>query len=81
MAQYGAAVTWLVIMFILFITGLLYMMLMPLIETFSEIGTNSAADPMVMMFIHDAITIWLPITIVFSLIVYGWRKSRNRITE
>jgi hypothetical protein len=81
MAEYGAAVTWVVIMFIIFVTGLIYMMLTPLIDTFSEIGVNSNADPLVMMFIHDAITIWCPITIIFSLIVYGWRKSRNRVTE
>lgn len=81
MAQYGAAVTWLIIMFIIFVTGLIYMMMMPLIDTFGQIGVNSSADPMVMTFIIDAIKVWCPITIIFSLIVYGWRKSRNRITE
>jgi hypothetical protein len=66
-------------MFIIFVTGLIYMMLMPLVDTFNFIGINSSADPLVLTFIYDAITIWCPITIIFSLIVYGWRKSRNRV--
>lgn len=79
MAQYGAAVTWLIIMFILFVTGLIYMMLTPLIETFYAIGGGANADPLTLGVIHDAITVWLPIVIVMSLIMYGWRKSKNRI--
>jgi hypothetical protein len=79
MAQYGTAVTWVVIMFTIFITGLIYMMLTPLIETFVQIGMDSGADPLVVNVINDAITIWMPMVIVFSLIAYGWRKSRNRI--
>jgi len=79
MPEYGAAITWVVIMFILFVTGLIYMMLTPLIDMFYQIGLNSNADPLVMLVIHDAIKTWLPIAIVLSLVVYGWRKSRNRI--
>jgi len=79
MAQYGSAVTWIVILFILFTTGILYMMLTPMIDTFIALGTNSGADTQTMQVLSDAIKIYFPIVTIFSIIVYGWRKSRNRI--
>jgi hypothetical protein len=77
MAEYGAAVTWVVIMFCIFVTGLLYMMLTPMIDMFIQIGATNGADPVVMQVIKDAIKTWCPIVIVLSLVVYGWRKSRS----
>jgi len=77
--EYGAAVTWVVILFILFVTGILYMMMTPLIDTFLQIGADSGADSQTMQVLHDAIKIYFPIIVIFSIIVYGWRKSRNRI--
>lgn len=77
--EYGAAVTWLIILFILLVTGILYMVLTPLIDIFLEMGANSGADAQTMQIIHDAIKVWMPIVIIMSMIVYGWRKSRNRI--
>lgn len=79
MAQYGAAVTWLIILFIIFVTGLIYMMMDPLVNMFIAIGTNSGADPMTLGIIVTAYTRWCPIVIIVSLILYGWRKSKNRI--
>lgn len=77
----GAAYTWMIVIFSIFVTGLIYMMLWPLIETFIALGTNSSADPWVMTIIGDTITYWLPISIIISLVVYGWRKSRSRYVE
>jgi len=79
MSEYGAAITWFVILSTIFVTGLLFMMEMPVVDVFMEIGVNSGADQVVTGIIYTAITVWLPLTIVFSLIVFGWRKSRNRI--
>jgi len=81
MAQYGAAVTWLVILFVILVTGIIYMMLMPLIDMFYFIGMNAGpgADNTTIQVIYDAIIIWLPIVIILSLVMYGWRKSKNRI--
>lgn len=77
--EYGAAVTWIVILFILFVTGVLYMMLTPLVDVFLQIGTDSGADSQTMLVLRDAIKIYFPIVVIFSVIVYGWRKSRNRL--
>jgi cytochrome bd-type quinol oxidase subunit 2 len=77
--EYGAAVTWIIIVFIIFVTGILYMMLTPLIDTFLQIGADSGADTQTMQVIRDALKIYFPIVVIFSLVVYGWRKSRNRI--
>lgn len=79
MSEYGAAVTWLVILFVIFVTGLLYMTMTPLIDIFLEMGMNSGADAQTMQVIRDAIKVWLPIVVIMSMIVYGWRKSKNRI--
>ena len=76
MAQYGAAITWLVILFIIGVTGILYMMMTPLIEMFYAIGQNSGVDTLTLNTIHTAIVIWMPITTILALIMYGWRKSR-----
>ena len=79
MSSYGAAITWVVIMFIIFVTGLLYMMLTPLVDVFLQIGVNNGSDALMITVFQDTWDHWLPITIIFSLIVYGWRKSRNRV--
>jgi hypothetical protein len=78
MAQYGPAVTWVIILFILFVTGIIYMMLTPLIDAFLALGTNSGGDPQTMAVLHDAIKIYFPVVVLFTIIVYGWRKSQNR---
>jgi hypothetical protein len=78
MAQYGPAVTWVVILFILFVTGIIYMMLTPLIDAFLLLGNNSGADPYTMAVLHDAIKIYFPVVVVFAIVVYGWRKSQNK---
>ena len=81
MAQYGAAVTWLIILFVILVTGVIYMMLTPLIEMFVTIGLNAGpgADNTTIQVIETAIKVWLPIVIILSLVMYGWRKSKNRI--
>lgn len=79
MAQYGAAITWLVIIFIIGVTGILYMMMTPLIQMFNAIGQNSGVDALTLSTIMTAITTWFPIVVIISLIMYGWRKSKNRI--
>lgn len=78
MAQYGPAVTWVIILFILFTTGIIYMMLTPLIDSFINLGMNSGADPQTMNVLRDAIKIYFPVVVIFSIVVYGWRKSQNR---
>ena len=78
MANYGPAVTWVIILFILFVTGIIYMMLTPLIDAFLTLGTNSGADPQTMGVIRDAIKIYFPVVVIFTIIVYGWRKSQYR---
>ena len=81
MPQYGAAVTWLIILFIVFITGMIYMMMDPLITMFYYIGLNAGpgVDNSTIIVIHDGLTKWLPVVIILSLVMYGWRKSKNRI--
>lgn len=78
MAQYGPAVTWVVILFILFVTGIIYMMLTPLIDAFILLGNSSGADPYTMQVISDSIKIYFPVVVVFTIVVYGWRKSQSR---
>jgi len=79
MSDYGAAVTWLVIIFIIGVVGILFMMMTPLIEMFYAIGQNSGVDILTLNTIHTAIVTWFPIVVILSLIMYGWRKSKNRI--
>lgn len=53
-------------------------MLTPLIDAFLALGTNSGGDPQTMAVLHDAIKIYFPVVVLFTIIVYGWRKSQNR---
>jgi hypothetical protein len=78
MANYGPAVTWVIILFILFVTGIIYMMLTPLIDAFLALGVNSGGDSQTMAVLRDAIKIYFPVVVLFTIIVYGWRKSQNR---
>lgn len=83
MTEYGAAVGWIVILFTLFVTGILYMFETPLINTLISIGTDQLAsggcDPVTLDFITKSIKIYFPIVVIFSCLVYGWRKSSNRV--
>jgi len=77
--EYGSAVAWTVILFTIFVTGLLYMMMTPLFDIFMVIGGNNGTDPLILTFFQDFWDHWLPIVIVMSCVAFGWRKSRNRV--
>jgi hypothetical protein len=78
-SEYGAAFTWVVILFIIFIVGIVYMVFTPVIDIFLAIGANSGADPQNMIILRDMIKVWFPIAVVLTLGVYGWRKSSRRV--
>ena len=80
MTEYGSAITFAVILFIILVTGILYMCLTPLIDAFLLIGSQNGTDPQSLQVIKDALKTWTPIVITMSMIMYGWRKSgQNRI--
>jgi hypothetical protein len=78
MSNYGTAVTFFVILLVILVTGVLYMTLTPLWDTFFAIGAASGMDPNMLQVMEDSIKTWLPMTIVMGLIVYGWRRSKYR---
>jgi hypothetical protein len=79
MPQYGSTMTFIVILLSLFVTGILYMTLDPIMTIFLEMGATAGADPYVMDVMDNVFHRWLPIVIFMALIMYGWRKSRNRV--
>jgi|WetSurMetagenome_2_1015567.scaffolds.fasta_scaffold02541_15 hypothetical protein len=79
MAEYSAALSWVVILGCLFVCGLIIMMITPLTDAFFVIGANAGADPQTLEVIHNSFTIYLPVVVIFGIITYGYRKSRNRI--
>ena len=79
MAQFGATLTFVVIIFILMITGLLIGIFYMPIQLFLTIGANSGADAGTLTIIRAAIFEWFPISVIFCCIVFAWRKSSNRI--
>ena len=79
MAQYGAGVTFVVVLFILGVVGILYMMMTPLIQMFYAIGQNSGVDTLTLNTIYSAITLWFPIVVIISIILFAYRKSRTQV--
>jgi len=83
MADYGSAITWIVIIFTLFVVGILYMMLTPLFDTLLLMGeaqvSSGGCDPVVLDFLDAMIHTYVPVATIFGIIVYGWRKSAQRI--
>lgn len=78
MSQYGPAMTYAIVLLTLGIVGITYMMLIPLVDVLLNIGfANVGCDPFTMAVLRDAFYIWIPIAIVFSAIVYAWRKSNQ----
>lgn len=79
MAEFGSTLTFIIIMFVFLVTGVLMMIFDMPITLFLALGNGSGADPGTMTVIRDAIRTWFPISVMFCMIVYAWRKSRNRI--
>lgn len=79
MAEFGSAVVFVVVLFTLGVSGLLYMSLEPLEDTTLQIADNANADQSGTDVLHDVWYIYLPLTIVFCLIPYVWRKSTRRV--
>jgi hypothetical protein len=79
MSEYSAAISWVVILGVLFVVGLIYMMITPLVDAFLVIGNSAGADAITMGVLESAWKVYTPVVILFGIIVYGWRKSRNRI--
>lgn len=79
MAQFGATMTFVVIIFIIMIVGLMIGIFYMPVQLFLAIGHASHADEGTLTIIHDAIFIWFPISVIFCCIVYAWRKSSARI--
>ena len=82
MADYGAAVSFLIILFVIGVTGILVMCLTPLIDTFLALGTaniGNGVDAVTLSIIEKSIKIYFPICVILSMILFGYRKSKNRI--
>jgi hypothetical protein len=79
MAQFGATMTFIVIIFIIMVVGLLIGIFYMPIQLFLTIGANSGADAGTLTILRAAIFEWFPISTIFCCIVYAWRKSSARI--
>lgn len=79
--NYGVAISFFIIMAILFVTGLLFIMLTPLIDTFLAMGTaniGNGVEANTLSMIERSIKTFFPIVVVMSLILYGWRRSKHQ---
>jgi len=83
MADFGGGATYgfIVILLSFFVTGILYMAMSPLVDIFLTMGAASGADPYVMDMFHSVFYRWLPITIFFALILFGWRMSTPKMEQ
>lgn len=79
MSEFGSAVAFVIVLFTLGVSGLLYMSLEPLEDTSLQIADNANADQSSTDVLHFVWYIGLPLTIVFSLIPYAWRRSTRRV--
>jgi hypothetical protein len=81
MAEYGSAMSYLIIIITVLGIGLLYAMILPLIETLIDIGVANSpgTDPVTMAVIDNFVHIIFPIVIIISAATYGYRRSgQNR---